>query len=223
MTQRRAPTIVGLLLVWGGAVLLVSPAATPAMDSSSVSGALLAQVAMWVLFVAVVGIVIFWEQQPPESLWLKPLQWQTFAWASLLALFSIVVLFPLTEWVRTTVGLPDYAIGMETTLASPIWLRVVAVLTAGIVEESLFRGFTVTRLLRLGWSVPIVIAVSSAGFAALHLPVWGSGPSLAFFVGGLATTTFFVWRRDLLAMILAHIAIDTWALVITPAVSRWWE
>lgn len=40
MTQRTAPAIVGLLLVWGGAALLVSPAATPATDTSSVWGAL---------------------------------------------------------------------------------------------------------------------------------------------------------------------------------------
>jgi membrane protease YdiL (CAAX protease family) len=69
----------------------------------------------------------------------------------------------------------------------------------------------------------LAIGVSGAAFAALHLPLWGWGPSLAFFVGGIATTAFFVWRRDLWAMILAHIAIDTWALVIAPAGSRWWE
>jgi membrane protease YdiL (CAAX protease family) len=112
---------------------------------------------------------------------------------------------------------------MEAALAYPVWLRVVAVLTAGVVEETLFRGFTVTRLLRLGSGMPAAIGVSSAVFAALHLPLWGLGPSLAFFIGGLATTAFFVWRRDLLAMILAHIAIDMWALVVAPAGGPWWE
>lgn len=58
-------------------------------------------------------------------------------------------------------------------------------------------------------------------FAALHLPVWGPGPSLGFFMGGLATKAFFVWRKDLAVMIIANVAIDRWGLVITPAVSRW--
>ena len=223
MTRQTAPAIVGLLLAWGGTALLVSPAAGLVGDSSSVSGGVVGQVALWLLFAAVVGIVVFWEKQPLRSLWLKPLEWQSLGWASVLTLFSILVMFPITEWVRKAVGLSDYASGMETTLAYPAWLRVIAVLTAGIVEETLFRGFAVTRLLRLGGNVPVAIGVSSAVFAALHLPFWGSGPSLAFFVGGIATTAFFVWRRDLLAMILAHIAIDMWALVITPAGSRWWE
>jgi membrane protease YdiL (CAAX protease family) len=111
---------------------------------------------------------------------------------------------------------------METALAYPGELRVFAVLTAGVVEETLFRGFAVTRLLQLGAGMPLAIGVSSAVFAALHLPVWGAGPSLAFFLGGLATTAFFVWRRDLLAMIIAHAAIDMWGLVVSPVISRWW-
>ena len=223
MTRQTTPAIVGLLLAWSGTALLVSPAAELVADSSSVSGGVLGQVGLWLLFAAVVGIVIFWEKQPLRSLWLQPLEWQSLGWASVLTLFSLFVIFPITEGARTTVGLSGYAGGMETALAYPAGLRVIAVLTAGIVEETLFRGFAVTRLLLLVGSVPVAVGVSSAVFAALHLPVWGSGPSLAFFVGGIATTAFFVWRRDLLAMILAHIAIDMWALVITPSGSHWWE
>jgi membrane protease YdiL (CAAX protease family) len=111
---------------------------------------------------------------------------------------------------------------METALAYPLWLRVFAALTAGFVEETLFRGFAVTRVLQLTGSTLLAIGVSSAVYAALHLPVWGAGPSLGFFVGGLATTAFFVWRRDLAAMIIAHVALDMWGLVISPGLSRWW-
>jgi hypothetical protein len=42
------------------------------------------------------------------------------------------------------------------------------------------------------------------------------GPSVAFLLTGAVLTAFFVWKRDLLAMILAHIAIDAWALVVRP-------
>jgi membrane protease YdiL (CAAX protease family) len=217
VTRETAPTAVGLLLAWGGTALLVGPAGAFVGDASSTVGAMLGQAAMWLLFAAVVGIVIFWEKEPLASLWLRSPAWQSIGWASVLAIFSVLVMFPVTEWVRQTAGLSDYTVGMETTLVHPIWLRVVAVLTAGIVEETLFRGFAVTRLLRLGWSAPVVVVLSSAVFAALHLPVWGTGPSVALLIGGIATTAFFVWRRDLLAMILAHIAIDMWALVVAPS------
>lgn len=223
MTRQTGPAISGLLLAWVGTALLVSPVGRSATDASSKLTFIIGQIALWLLCAVVVGIVVYWEKRQLTSLWLKPFQWQSLAWAGVLVLVAILLLFPLTEWVRRAVGLPGYARGMETALAYPVWLRVLAVLTAGVVEETLFRGFAVTRLLELGAGVPLAIVVSSAVFAALHLPVWGTGPSLGFFIAGLATTAFFVWRRDLVAMIIAHVAIDMWGLVITPALSRWWD
>ena len=223
MTRQNAlPAIVGLSVAWGGTALLVSPVALSLGDPSSVVVGFLGQAALWLLCAAVIGIVVFWERESLESLWLRPFQWQSLAWAGVLVFASVVLIFPITEWVRKGVGLPGYAAGMETALAHPAWLRVLAVLTAGIVEETLFRGYAVTRLARLTGSLLLAGSLSSLVFAALHLPVWGAGPSLSFFIGGLATTAFFVWRRDLMAMIIAHVAIDAWALVVTPAFSKWW-
>jgi membrane protease YdiL (CAAX protease family) len=223
MAKQTWPAIAGLSVAWGGTALLVSPATRLGADPSSVAGVIGGQIALWLLCAVVVAIVAFWERQPLRTLWLKPFEWQSFGWAGILAVGTVLVIFPFTEWVRAAAGFPGYAIGMETALASPVWLRVVAVVTAGVVEETLFRGFAVTRLLRLGTNLPVAVGVSSAAFAALHLPFWGSGPSLAFFIGGVATTAFFAWRRDLLAMVVAHIAVDAWALVIAPVGSRWWE
>ena len=210
------------MVAWGGTALLVSPAVRLVGDSSSVGIRFLEQVALWLLCGGVIGIVVFWEKRSLDSLWVRPFEWASLVWAGVLVVGTIVLIFPATEWIRSRVGLAGYAAGMETALVDPMWLRVFAVLTAGVVEEVLFRGYAVTRLARLTGSVTWAVVLSSAVFAALHLPVWGGGPSLAFFVGGLATTTFFVRRRDLLAMIIAHVAIDAWALVITPAFSRWW-
>ncbi len=112
---------------------------------------------------------------------------------------------------------------MEKILVLPIWFRIVAVVTAGIVEETLLRGYAVTHIARLSGNLWFGAALPAIIFAALHLPVWGAGPGLAFLVGSAATTAFFVWRRDLLAMIIAHVAMDGWAFVITPLYSGWWN
>ena len=220
---KRVAPVVGLLVAWGGTALLVSPVARSLSDPSSIVAKCLGQVALWLLLAAVVGIVVLWEKQPLASLWLRPFHWQSVAWAGLLALASILFLFPVTEWVRKAVGLPGYAAGMEKALALPIWFRVAAVVTAGVVEETLFRGYAVTRLARLTGSLWLAAVLSASVFAALHLPIWGAGPSLAFLIGGVATTAFFIWRRDLLTMIVAHAAIDAWALVVTPLYSEWWK
>ena len=223
MNQRNAlPAIVGLSVAWGGTALLVSPVARSLADPTSAVVSLLGQAALWLLCAAVVGVVLFWERKPLASLWLKPFRWQSLAWSGVLICGSIILIFPFTEWIRKAVGLSGYAAGIETALAYPVWFRILAVLTAGVVEEVLFRGYAVTRLAQLTGSLLPAVGLSNLAFAALHLPVWGAGPSLAFFIGGLATTAFFVWRRDLAAMIIAHVAIDAWALVVTPAFSRWW-
>ncbi|MFL6208457.1 MAG: CPBP family intramembrane glutamic endopeptidase [Pyrinomonadaceae bacterium] len=223
MNRRNTlPAIVGLSVAWGGTALLVSPVARALGDPTSVVLSLLGEAALWLLCATVVGIVLLWERQPLASLWLRPFRWQSLAWAGVLVFGSVVLLFPITELVRKTASLPGYAAGMETALAYPVWFRVLAVITAGVVEEVLFRGYVVTRLAQLTGSLLLAVCLSSLVFAALHLPVWGAGPSLAFFIGGLATTAFFVWRRDLAAMIIAHVVIDAWALVVTPAFSCWW-
>lgn len=220
--RNRLSIVVGLLVAWGGTALLVSPIMLRP-GTSSLLLQCLGQAALWLLLAVVIGIVVLWEKQPLASLWLRPFDLTALAWAGVLVSINVVVLFPFTEWVRHSTQLPGYSQGMEQALALPVWLRIVAVVTAGVVEETLFRGYAVTRLIYLTRSRWIAAVLATAVFAALHLPVWGPGPALAFLLGGLATTAFFIWRRDLLAMVIAHVALDAWALVITPFFSRWWS
>jgi membrane protease YdiL (CAAX protease family) len=211
-----------LVVAWGGTALLVSPAAQLLVDSSSILVRVVGQAALGLLWATVIGIVLVWERRPLESLWLRSFEWQSLVWAAVLILGHVFLLYPATEWLRRGLGLPGYAAGMEAVLVAPVWLRVFAVLTAGIVEETLFRGYAVTRLVQLSGSPMLAVILSSVVFAALHFPLWGSGPTLVFLIGGLAYTAFFAWRRDLMAMIIAHVAIDLWALVVTPGFLRWW-
>lgn len=210
------------MIAWGGTALLVCPAARPFYESASITAKCIGQAALWLLFAAILLIIALGEKQPLSSLWLSTFRWQSIAWGMLLVIASVFALYPATEWLRSALGLSGYALGMEKTLVLPIWFRVVAVVTAGIVEETLFRAYAITRLARLTGSLWLAGSLSVIGFAMLHLPVWGTGPSFAFLISGAAFTAFFIWRRDLLAMIIAHIAIDAWALLVSPIFSKWW-
>ena len=219
--KRTAASIVGLVLAWGGTALLLSPAAN--FLNYSIAGKCIGQIALWMLFASTLLIVVFWEKQTIGSLWLKPFRWQSVGWGGFLVLVYLFLLVPATEWLRKSLGLAGYAAGMEQTLALPLWFRVAAVITAGIVEETIFRAYTVTRLTQLSGRLWLAAVLSVTAFAALHIPIWGIGPSFAFLLGGAVMTAFFIWKRDLLAMILAHIAIDAWAFVATPHFSEWWK
>lgn len=61
------------------------------------------------------------------------------------------------------------------------------------------------------------------GFTALHLPFWGLGFAVGGLVGAAGAMSFFVWRRDLLAMMVFHTLIDATGLIIAPLYSDWWE
>jgi len=222
-SNKTAAYVVGLAITWGGTAFLVSPAAAFLNDSSSILSKCVGQAALWMLFASVLLIVVFWEKQNLRSLWLKPLSWQSVAWGGALVLAYIFLLFPATEWLRRALGLTGYEAGMEKVVVLPLWFRAVAVLTAGVVEETLFRAYTITRAARLSGSVWLAAVLSVIFFAAIHIPVWGIGPSFALLPGGVVMTAFFVWKRDLLAMILAHVAIDSWALLATPYISEWWK
>ena len=91
------------------------------------------------------------------------------------------------------------------------------------VEIELFHGYAVTRLAFLTGDLWLAGILSVTVFAGLHVPFWGAGPGLAFLVGGAASTAFFIWRQDLLAMVVAHVAVDAWGLVVTPLYSEWWK
>jgi membrane protease YdiL (CAAX protease family) len=222
-TAKRAASLTGLAIAWGGTALLISPAAGALGDPARLQTALIVQALLWILAVAVVAIVLFWEKQPLASLWLKPFRWQSIGWALVLLVVNYAVVFPVSEWVRGATGLSGFSQGMEQVMRFPFAFRLLGVIGAGVVEELLFRGFTVTRLTALTGRTWLAGALTVVGFSLLHVPVWGWGFALIGLIGGAASTAFFIWRKDLLAMMVFHAITDAMGFLITPMFSEWWR
>jgi membrane protease YdiL (CAAX protease family) len=203
--------------------LLISPLARGLGDPSRLTLALVGQALFCAIAAAVVANVLFWEKQPLRSLWLRPFRWQSVAWGFFLVVVYYTMIFPLGEWVRTAAGLPGFGAGMDQVTRFPIWYRTIAVVGAGIGEEILFRGFSVTRLAMLTGRIWLAALVTLLGFYMLHVPVWGWGFALGGLVSGAATMAFFIWRKDLLAMMVFHTSTDAIGLVVVPMFSEWWR
>ena len=218
-----AAVIAGLTVAWGGTALLISPLARGFDDPSQVANALVGQALFWAVVAAVVANVLFWERKPLRSLWLRRFHWQSITWGILLVVAYYTVLFPLGEWVRRLADLPGFGAGMEQVTRFPIWYRIVAVVGAGIGEEVLFRGFSVTRIAMLTGSTWLAAAIALVGFSALHVPLWGWGFALGSLVSGAGAIAFFIWRKDLLAMMVFHLSTDALGLVVAPFFSEWWK
>ena len=89
----------------------------------------------------------------------------------------------------------------------PLWLVVTIVFRAGFVEELFYRGFSIERLSSMGWPRSAAALLPLTIFSLLH---YTGGPVnvLIAFVLGAILAAFYLWRRDLVANIIAHFLVD---------------
>ena len=98
-------------------------------------------------------------------------------------------------------------------------LAVVAALVAGLVEETIFRGYVMTSLHALGRGRATQVLASGAVFAAAHFYVFGSPASmLATFgatlvLGTALAVVYLVGKRSLTPVIVSHALVD---MIIEP-------
>jgi membrane protease YdiL (CAAX protease family) len=214
------PALAGLAIALGGIALLVSPAHRLLGPAERLRTRVLDQLALWSLLGGVLAVTFLWEERGFASLGLRPFHAGSLAWGIALALFLGRVAYPATLWLLRALRLPAFESGFATVLAWPLWLRVFAVVTAGVVEEALFRGYAIERLALFTGDVFSAALLTLAAFALVHWPLWGAGPVISFFFTGGVLTAFFVWRADLLANIVAHVSGDAWGLIVGPWFAR---
>jgi uncharacterized protein len=87
-------------------------------------------------------------------------------------------------------------------------------------EELLYRGYAVARLSDLTGSRLLASIVSVGSIGLAHVPMWGWAPATTTIVSGGIGTAVYLWRQDILALILAHIATDLYGIVLAPNLAR---
>lgn len=133
------PTIVGLSVALGGVAILASPAARWLGDPAALRTRVLQQLFLWLLFGAVVVIVLRWERRPLSSIGVRPDLVRSLGFAALLAAFVVVVVSPAVMHLVASGGFGFIESGVVQFASLPIWFKLFAVLTAGVVEETLFQ------------------------------------------------------------------------------------
>jgi uncharacterized protein len=210
------PTTATLVLALGGPPLLALVSRQMLRGSTSIARMLPFDLVLWAILGAVLTVVVSVERQSLSSVGLRQPSASTIGWG-LLLLFGInFVLSPATMWIVNKTGLGGFEHGLRQLLAIPVWYRVFLAVSAGVVEETLYRGYAVERLASLTGSYWVGGLVAVVAFGAAHIPVWGPGPALVFLVDGAAATLFYVWKRDLLALVVAHALGDVFGLVVLP-------
>jgi uncharacterized protein len=104
----------------------------------------------------------------------------------------------------------------------PIPLLLLMSAWVAVFEETLFRGFILTRLHAIVRCWPVVVPAGAVVFA---LPHFYEGPMAVglIFVLGMGMGTVFVWRRSLLPVIVWHFVFNSVELVLLFHTAHAWK
>jgi len=153
----------------------------------------------------VVLIVVRFERLPLRSIGLRKPTWATPITAALLVVFAFVLQPRLTAPLVKSWGESGRDAGVAMIASWPAWFRLFVAVTSGIVEETLYRGYAVERLIAVTGRTWLGAVLAMLAFGAAHIPAWGAGFALTNdLAAGVVLVLVYVWRRDLIANILAH-------------------
>ena len=205
------PTGVGLfisLLVPLFYNLIVGPIfLEPRLDATSYT--LIGYGVFWLTALGLILLVRVGEGQPLSSVGLQRLGWKWIPAAIGLGVALSLAVPLLTLLVSQAIPAAESGAIESTTAQYPAWLILLGVMTAGVTEEVLFRAYPLERLIAVTRRPWLSATISLALFVLAHLHGW----NLAHVVGvvlplGAALTALYLWRRNLLFVIIVHTLVD---------------
>lgn len=213
--RQRIATFVGLTLALGLPVILDLLFGKRAGAQPNPSSIIFAIAEDWILVLGLLGLVLLWERQPLSSIGLRRLSKQDGLWV-VISFGAGALSFILTGYLVNALGLSSASSGIAQLAQIPLALRIGIVITAGIGEEILFRGYPIERLNHLTGRLRLSAIIAYTVFVLLHLPFWGLGGTLQIGVWSVIVTALYVRRRSLLACIFVHILNDAYAFILLP-------
>ena len=201
-----------LTAVLGLALALAGPAAVAfvsryAADLAPAFAVHLLSLASIILIVLAV-FTLAWRL---EGIALRRFGFSRVAWSSIaiglaLALFFAMVSGPFSYWVVAKLKMGSFDEGLSNLAKLPTWYLVLTIAIVAAAEELLYRAYAIERLAAMFGSDAVAGALSLSAFAIAHVPSWGWGPGLTTLIPGAVATLVYVWRRDVVALIIAHIS-----------------
>lgn len=172
----------------------------------------------WAVTLAV-GFIALGLQQKQLS-WLG-IRW--FGWGDLLAMVgaivgAVVLVSIAGRFVHSTAITPQEARQLPNL---PPAVRISLVVTAGICEEFLYRGFAIEEtalLIGNRWAAGLISLVF---FTLAHTGRYGFSSALLIpGLIGLMLTLLYLWRSNLPVCMLMHAIVDGFALLVVPLLLR---
>lgn len=186
------------------------------MAGSGHASVFVAQSTMWLVLAAALACHIYGDRLPLASVGLVRPRLRSILLGLAVGVSVYVGLYAIA-FVLWKNGLFEAKAPAGQILQWPLWLRLFMLVTAGVVEEALYRGFAIERLTALTGRRWLAALIALVAFVAAHVPFWGASAIATPIVGGGFFTLVYLWRRDLTACMVAHIAVDSVGLLLAPA------
>ena len=205
------PTTIGLIVALAGPFLVQFVLAPLILQSPlhPTTAVLLSQAMLWLLAGTVIAITRWWERKPWSWLGLRPISWRAVLLAGGLGVVLVFAVAALTAAVNRLMPPSDGGTVDSVAGSAPAWLLLVVVLTASVTEELLFRAYPIEHLARLTGKRWPGALLSLAAFVAIHLQGWNLGHVIGVVLPlGAVMTGLYLWRRNLIFMIITHFFLD---------------
>jgi len=165
-----------------------------------------------VLWGLALGVLFFTRNI--EKLSLTTIGWKSLSWKWVLAAIGLGILLSLLVPASTllvSMVFPPSDTGTITQVTSNFswWVLLLSVLTAGITEEILFRGYSLERLYEITGNKWISGLISLIFFVAIHATGWNITHIIGVVIPlGIILTGLYFWQRNLLFVMIVHMVID---------------
>ncbi len=204
----RNATWIGLFLSLF-AMLLIRQAVSYFSPTLTFTAAIWKDSLIWVSAIVLLILVRRGERLPFTSIGLGTSAW----WKSLLWGLVIAVACAIVGGVLAALTGYGHGPGSAAFEKLPLWLITLIVLRAGVVEELFYRGYAIERLQTLGLNRYWAAAIPLIIFALGHWTGGAANILIALALGGILAA-FYLWRRDLIANMIGHFAVDFAANVL---------
>ncbi|MEN8172951.1 MAG: type II CAAX endopeptidase family protein [Chloroflexota bacterium] len=207
---RKPIPLAGLLLsIFGYLLVLATTSLSPISNTLSEQKlTIIGLILIWLLVAVLLVIVRKGEKRTFSSIGFKSITGRDILLAIVIgAALSLTV--PLFTLLASQIFPSNGGDIHEVVSSTSWWMIFVSVLTAGITEEIIFRGYIIERINEITKKKWTAVLVSLIAFILPHTMSWNMTHVIAVVLPlGLILSGLYLWKRNLLFNMIIHVVID---------------